>query len=67
MKIKTCPECQKAKSAIHFSGDRTQVDGLCRICRDCYSEFNKIRSKIRKFSGETMRKVHSYLRPIDSL
>ena len=26
MKLKTCPECGKEKSAIHFSGDRAKAE-----------------------------------------
>lgn len=67
MKVKFCPNCDdgkgKMKSELHFSGDRTQADGLCRICRDCYSEYQHKRRLVLKFAGKTLDRLHSYIPP----
>lgn len=67
MREKFCPNCEdgkgKMKSELHFAGDRTQADGLCRICRECYGEYQKRRRLVMKFAGETKARLHSYIPP----
>lgn len=63
MRLKTCPECGKEKSAIHFSGDRTKADGLSRICRDCTSEYQSRRRIVMKTAGKTIKRMHSFIPP----
>ncbi len=63
MTAKLCPSCKKLKSPLHFSGDRTQADGLNRICRDCYSDRQHDRRVKLKFAGKLDERPHLYIPP----
>ena len=44
-KTKFCIRCKREKDINEFNHDKNNKDGLTRWCKQCQSEYNKLRSK----------------------